>query len=180
MRRLGPRQRRRDDDSEQERERDENRAERTGRDRRHRRGQHGHDAHERDESTVAQHDSVPTSRLYVDRARCARRWHFCAEITALPASATSRTIRLFASAIELPRLLPARRPGDLIVQTAPASSTALPSGPAIDLRTLLTAAAIGTLSSIDVQDKSREPLAPPAATLDAQKSGSAATHAGSG
>ena len=61
-----------------------------------------------------------------------------------------------------------------------ASSIALPSGPSIDLRTLLTAAAIDTLSSIDVQDKSREPLAPPAATLDAQKSGSAATHAGSG
>ena len=86
----------------------------------------------------------------------------------------------FASAIELARLLPARRPGDLIVQKAPASSTALASGPSIDLRTLLTAAAIDTLSSIDVQDKSREPLAPPAATLDAQKSGSAATHAGSG
>ena len=83
MRRLGPRQRRRDDDSEQERERDENRAERIGRDRRHRRGQHGDDAHEREESTAAQHDSVSTSRLYGDRARCARRWHFCAAMPGL-------------------------------------------------------------------------------------------------
>ena len=68
MRGLGWTNRRRENDSEEERERDENRAERIGRDRRHRRGQHGHDAHERDESTAAQHDSVSTSGLYVDKA----------------------------------------------------------------------------------------------------------------